>query len=435
MIGPSGSTVPWSPRRGGASARNPGSEESIPMPFRAVIVLLVVFLFSPAPAICQVRPNASSPTISHQRRFPQVATASLAGQVVMENGSPLDRTIQVELVCNGRIKQQAQTAPDGSFYLDLGAPRTEDWLDPGMGGSSDGTVEGSVKVAAPSGPAAPDEIPSMGQGRTTLYGCEVRAAPVPGFVSNTIALGTRSVFDNPEIGRIIIRKLNDPDARTVSLSTLTAPRNAREAFQKASEELENQKPNTDRAMKELHKALKAHPEFSAAWDLLARVQIISGDPVGARESFLRAVEVEPGFLQPYMGLAQMAVQRSDWKETAAWSRKVLQLDQGSAPALYWHGLASYYMSDFVQGESSLSRLYELGYRDEYPFGLLPLGVIHANQGQIQSAAEELQLYLKIMPPDLVSAAQRAELERQLEQWETSGLASLSQEALGTVESP
>jgi hypothetical protein len=121
-----------------------------------------------------------------------------------------------------------------------------------------------------------------------------------------------------------------------------------------------------------------------------------------------------------MGLAQMAVESSDWKETADWSGKVIELDSGFAPGLYWNGMAGFYLGDFEKGVASLSRLYELGYRDEYPFGLLPLGVMHANQGQIQSAVEAISLYLKIMPADRVSETQRSELEQQLAQWTASG---------------
>ncbi len=389
----------------------------------ATLLLAVVALLDAAPLMGQAWSSQSSPENTHHRRFPATAPVVLSGQVVMADGSHLKNLVQVDLVCNGRITQQTLTTTDGSFFLEVGSPRTEDWMDPGMGGSANGSVESSTKVASATGPAKADEVPSMGQGRTTLMGCEVRAAPIPGFASNRISLRTRSSFDNPDIGRIIVRKLSDAEATTVSLRTLSAPDDARKAFRKANEELAEEKPNTEKASKELLKAVDKYPEFSAAWDLLARVQMSRGDSEKARASFLKAIEAEPKFVQPYMGLAQMAVQRSDWKETAEWSGKVIALDSGFAPALYWHGLAGYYLGDFEQGVRSLTSLYELGFRDEYPFGLLPLGVMHAHRGQIQSAAEALSLYLKIMPAERISETQRTQLEQQLAQWTTAGLAS------------
>jgi len=392
---------------------------------KSVTTLLAVLVcMAQGPLLAQAWTNRRTPEITHHRRNAPTAPIVLSGQVVMEDGSPLGKMVQIELVCNGRLTQQTVTDPNGSFFLELGSPRAEDWLDPSMGGSADGTVESSTKIAPDNRPAKADEVPSMGQGRQSMMGCEVRSAPVAGFSSNRISLHSRSAFDNPDIGRIILRKMSDAEATTVSLKTLSAPDDARKAFRKANEELNQEQPNTRKAEKELQKAVEEYPEFSEAWDLLARVQMSRNDPVQAKASFLKAIEAEPKFLQPYMGLAQMAVQRSDWRETADWSSKVLALDSGYAPALYWNGLAGYYLGDYGKGVHSLSRLYELGHREEYPFGLLPLGVMHANRGQIQPAAEAFQLYLQNMPAEKVSESQRSGLERQLAEWTQAGLASL-----------
>jgi hypothetical protein len=248
-------------------------------------------------------------------------------------------------------------------------------------------------------------------------------------------LGTRSVSDNPDIGVIILRRLSNPAATTVSLSVLQAPAKARKCYKEANAELAKENRNFEKITKELQEAVRRYPKFSAAWDLLARVQMSQGDRAEARQSFLRSIETESTFLQPHMGLAQMAVQAGDWTETANWTRKALELDADLARALYWNGLANFYLEEYAQGEDSLVRLYDQGYAATFPFGLLPLGVIHASRGAIQAAAREFQLYLRHMPAEKVPEHQRAELEKQLSLWEEQGLVQLAEDIESSLESP
>ncbi len=392
------------------------------MPTRIPWFLVSLIIFSSSAVAVQ---RNVSPAITHQARGSVILV--LSGRVLMEDGQPMMEMVQVDLVCNGRIRQVTPTAPDGTFIFEMGSPRSDDWLDPSVGGSSDGSFASKVNVSD-GGVTALDQVPSIGRGRVSFSGCEVRLSPEAGFVSNIIPLTTRSASDNPDIGVIVVRRLSKTRVTTVSLSVLSAPKDARKAFEKATAELAQEDPNTKTIRQELEKAIKEYPEFSAAWDLLGRVQMSEGNSEEARKSFLRAVEEEPKFMRPYLGLGQMAVQAGAWDEAAEWSSKVLELDAGYPLALYWNGLANYYLSRFDQGEKSLSSLYQLGHVKEYPFGLLPLGVIHANQGKIEAAAKEIELYLESMPSEQVPDAQRVELENQLALWESQGLTSPSQES-------
>jgi predicted Zn-dependent protease len=327
------------------------------------------------------------------------------------------------------------TAADGSFSLEVGSPRTDDWLDPGMGGSSTGTVEDAIRSSGSWSSFSLGRVPTLGYGRASLTGCEVRAAPRPGQTSNVINLDTKSSFEDPDIGVIIIRRLSNPGARTVSLSTLGAPKKAQSAFDQASAELREEKPDLKKVKKELKTAVEEYPEFSAAWDLLGRIQMSEGNIEDARQSLLQAVASEPEFINPYMALAQLCVHENSWPETADWTRKVLELDSAHPKALYWNGLANYYLGRYDQGEATLSKLYSSGHAANYPFGLLPLGAIHANQGKIQRAANELTLYLELMPSDQVSEAQRTELEQQLAHWKSEGITVVHQQTQPNSEAP
>lgn len=367
-------------------------------------------------------------SLTAQRRNAEVTSVSLHGRVLDESGQPLPDLIQVDLVCSGRIRQQTLTSPDGTFSFDMDQSRSEDWIDPGAGGSVSGAIEGSARVAPAGRSPRLDEVPSAGRGRVNLSGCEIRVAPQAGFSSNSIGLRTRSSFDNPDVGVLILRRLSNRGATTVSLSTLKAPGKAREAFERAQQELTASKPDFGRVIRELEKAVEEYPHFSAAWDLLARVHLSRGDEEKGRDCFLRATQEEPGFIQPYLGLAQLGLKESRWTDVITWTGKVLELDSQYPQALYWNGLANYYLNRWEEAGETLSDLYGDGHAETYPFGLLLLGVIHANHGRIQEAATELHLYLRLMPPDEIPEGQREELEKQLATWESEGLATLPQEA-------
>lgn len=390
------------------------------------LVLLSVAFASTAPLAAQVYSGASSPTRTHQRRQAQMSTVNLMGQVVMEDGQPIVGVVQVELICNGRISQQAVTTSDGRFLIEVGSPRTEDWLDPGVGGSSLGSVEGVAKVGSPSGATKLDEVPSVGIGRVSLSGCEVRAAPRAGLVSNVISLSTRDAFENPDIGLIVLKKLSHSSATTVSLSVLSAPPEVREAYERASQSLRKNPPDLKSAEKDLRKAVKKHPEFAGAWDLLGRVLMMKDQRGEALKAFELATQQDPGFIPPLEALARAGVQDSDWNAAWRWSLQLLELDARHPSALYWNGLAGYHLRRWSESERSLSSLYAMGYGREYPFGWLPLGVMHAQNGRIQAAAESFENYLANTPADQVPAPQRQELEELLNRWKSAGLLSLRQ---------
>jgi tetratricopeptide (TPR) repeat protein len=349
------------------------------------------------------------------------SSLSLAGRVVEEDGKPPKDLVQVDLICNGRIRQHTLTASDGTFQFDMNPANDESWLDASSGGSATGAIEGPVNVTRAGQSTALDEVPAVGRGMVNLTGCEVRLTPQPGVTSNSISLRTRNTFDNPNIGVIVIRRLADSGATTISLNSLNAPKKAQSAFDKANNALIKEKPDYKKALKELKKAISEYPQFSAAWDLLARVHLSQGDRIEGRNGFLKAIEVEPKFIPPYLGIAQLSFQDKNWEETYQWTQKVLELDANNTRALYWNGLASFYSQRYDECEMTLTSLYEQGRTELYPFGLFPLGVVHANQGKIREAVKELELYLKLMPPDQIPEAQRTELEAQISAWKSQGL--------------
>src|SRR5260370_42252448 len=101
---------------------------------------------------------------------------------------------------------------------------------------------------------------SVGQ---SLTGCELRAS-LAGFKSDVVNLGNRRMFDNPDVGTIVLRRRANVEGTTVSMTTLQAPKDARKAYDKARDAL--RKGKTADALSEFEKAVAAYPHFAAAWD-------------------------------------------------------------------------------------------------------------------------------------------------------------------------
>lgn len=366
---------------------------------------------------------------SARRTQPKEMFLHLSGQIVMEDGTQSGPMV-VELYCNGQMLQQIRASADGSFSFDVGSKRLDNWTDAGMGGGTDASFNRGRRTQ-PGGLGQPNAIPAAGTGQMNLMGCEVRLQVTPEYVAQPIPLGIRSVFDKSDIGTIMVRRLSEEGATTVSLTTLAAPKKAKKAFEKARKELNKKKVNFSSVVKELETAVEVYPEFAAAWELLGRVHMHRGNSDEGRMAFERAVKADPKYINPQIALARIAFESQDWEKAVHWTARLLELDRSNPEALYWDGMANYHLRRIEKAERSLRLLYKNGHSERYPYGLLALGVIHANQGQITEAAQELRSYLELMPADQVPEDQRRQVEDQLQIWESEGLITVIRDQDGS----
>src|SRR5207247_9819665 len=73
-----------------------------------------------------------------------------------------------------------------------------------------------------------------------LFGCENRAN-LPGFISQSIVFGFRQSMDNPNIGTILIRPLENVRGYTFSITTALASKDARKAYEEGIQDAKKQK--------------------------------------------------------------------------------------------------------------------------------------------------------------------------------------------------
>src|SRR5262249_41138351 len=144
----------------------------------------------------------------------------LAGIVRLPDGSVPPAAVVVERVCGGVVRPEGNTDSNGRFSFILGNQNSGVFMDASVAGDS------------------PTRVPT--RQRNGLASCEIRAN-LAGFISDSILLGFRQSSDNPNIGTIHIRPLENVQGFTFSATTAAAPKDAQKAYEKGIDQEKKEK--------------------------------------------------------------------------------------------------------------------------------------------------------------------------------------------------
>jgi tetratricopeptide (TPR) repeat protein len=334
-------------------------------------------------------------TTNPNNRFPdQTRPIYLSGKVMLDDGTPPPGPVTIERVCNGNPRAQGYTDSKGRFSFQLG--QTQGIMQDasvgsgGMGGA--GGMPGGMSGNRPSGGFGD---PSSGQGSRDLMGCEIRAN-LPGFRSDSINLGTRRVFDNPDLGTIILHRLANVEGVSISMVSLLAPKDAKKAFDKGLDLL---KKNKDaEAEKSFDKAVEIYPKYSTAWFELGKLKEAQKDVEGARKDYAQALAADPKYINPYRQLVGISVKEQNWKDVSDTSNRLIKLDPVDFPdAYFYNAVANYYLKNWDEAEKNVREAQKLDPNNRMPKTLQLLGAILAEKQDYAGAAEQMKKYLALVP--------------------------------------
>ena len=313
----------------------------------------------------------------------------LNGRVVYDDGTPPNDRVSIERVCNGKARREAYTDSRGyfSFTIDDRQPMMM------MQDASVG-AEGLDPALRPGGMQTSLIAPDPSGGRN-LNGCELRAV-LAGSTSNSIQLTGRRAFDDPNVGTLVLRRMNKVGGSTVSLTSLQAPGNARKAFERGKKELEKQK--VDEAKADFVKAVEIFPAYAEAWAELSDIYLKASDFDNAKMASEKAVAADSRFVRPYFTLIVLAAGKEDWKGAVQMSDKLLSLDSYNYPAgYYYNALANYRLHNLDKAEASLKAAKRLDPNMKLPkIGLL-MGTIMIDRNDFAGAVTELRAFLDHVP--------------------------------------
>jgi Flp pilus assembly protein TadD len=392
--------TPPTPGGGGAPAPNVPSRETQP------------------PVVRDRQPPFEQGADRQQRQFEQ-RPIFMSGKVVLNDGTPPPESVTIETVCNGVVRPQAYTDSRGRFSFQLGQ-NTSMMIDasvsssagPGPGRDPLGTGGGGLSGMGnfPSGSTG------GGMGMVDLMGCELRAS-LGGFRSEAVILSRRSMFDNPDVGTIILHRLANVPGSAISFTTLAAPKQAKQSYEKAQKMLREKNPKPAEAAKELEKAVQIYPQFAAAWNLLGDTRLALKDAEGARKAFEQSVAADGKYINPYFQLAVLELRASNWNSAANLTNQLAQLNPQMGQAHYFNAIANFNLGKMDLAEKSVRSAMKTDETGRLPQTHHLLGAILARQGNFPSAAEEFRSYLKVAP----NTSTAEQLRKQLAEWEGLGV--------------
>jgi Flp pilus assembly protein TadD len=331
---------------------------------------------------------------------------------MLDDGTAPSEPATIEMMCGGQTRPQAYTDSKGRFSFQLGQT---------AGVLMDASVSSAGSQSSGRDPfsGTMTGMPSMAggsPGTVELMGCELRAS-LPGFRSDQVMLGRRNMFDNPDVGMIVLHRLANVQGTAISFTSLAAPKDAKKSFEKAQNILRQKNPKREEAAKELEKAVQGYPQYAAAWNLLGEIRLALKDDPGAREAFEKSVAADGKYVNPYMQLAMIDLRASQWADAAEVTNRLTQLNPYIGRAHYFNAVANFNLGKMDLAEKAARSAVEKDADKTMPMAHQLLGAILARQGNFPSAADEFRSFLKLSP----NSPQAEQIRKQLTEWEGLGV--------------
>jgi len=325
--------------------------------------------------------NAPDPTFG-QRAF-------LTGKVVLDDGTQLTESANIQTICRGRKQTVTHTDSHGGFSFELGNQASA---------AAAGISEADDSVGNPGG--------NRGGTQRDWRDCELLAV-LPGFTSQPVDLSSRlSTLESADIGRLVLHRMGQVEGLTVSATSAMAPKDARKAYEKGSQKASKEK--WEEAQLLFTKAVEIYPKYAVAWFDLGRIQLRNNDAIPARHSFEQSVAADPKYVNPYRGLAELDTQQQRWPELITVTSQLLALNPVNFPdAWLRNALGNYYLHNFAEAEKSARQGMKVDDQHQTPRLEYLLGVILTQKHDYPEAASHIQNYLKVATqPSEIEEAQK-----------------------------
>lgn len=311
----------------------------------------------------------------------------LSGSVVMSQGGVPPEPVAIERVCGGSAHKEGYTDSKGRYQIQLGQNfEIQDVSETSGTGTFGMGPHPQTSMANPMG----------GVNARDLMGCELRGV-LSGFQSSSVIIRVDGAFGEVRMDTIVLQPLGGGGTgSTISLTSMQAPGGARKAYEKAEKDVD--KNNLKDAEKELTKAVEQYPKFAAAWALLGMVHQEFKQIDEASKDYNQSIAADPQYAKPYFGLAVIAANQQNWKDTVRFSDQLDRLAPAAYPeAYFFNGVANYNLNNMDDAEKNLRKFLKLDVRHVRPVAVLYLGDILARKQDFAGAAEQARAYLALAP--------------------------------------
>ncbi|MGZ4826845.1 MAG: tetratricopeptide repeat protein [Terriglobales bacterium] len=330
---------------------------------------------------------ATIPPMQQERR-----PVFLTGRVMLDDGTVPSERVSIERVCGGQTRREAYVDSHGQFGFTLGGS-LQVFQDASFGSSYDPTRSstGGFGSGTSQPGAAVGGTASQGVTQQELMNCELRAS-APGFFSDNIPLAGRQLFDNPDVGIIVLHRIAKVDGSPVSATSFKAPKEAKKAFERGQNLLK--KGKKDEAASEFSKAIEVYPTYAEALSHLADLYVEKGQNEEAKKLYQRAIDADSHYLLPYFGMTALSAREQDWNATANFSERALALNAYQFPiAYFYNAVANYNLNKLDVAEKNARAARRLDSQHRLPRIDYLLANILIRRNDYAGAAEQLRSFL------------------------------------------
>src|SRR5262249_30149235 len=139
----------------------------------------------------------------------------VSGNVVIEGAGAPPESVPIQRLCNGLARRVGYTDSKGEFTIDLGSGAVE------QDSSENDTAGGLQQINKPAG--------GVTQSRYEGWGL---VALLAGFQSSSVTLQGQDDLGQMRVGTIVLKRLSNVEGSTISMTSLAASKEARQAFEK-----------------------------------------------------------------------------------------------------------------------------------------------------------------------------------------------------------
>jgi len=318
----------------------------------------------------------------------------------MADESPLPESVNILAVCSGRARVVTFTDRKGHFTYQWGT--RQGLADPDLESATGGSPSGGLRSVGQAGGGALTP-PSSGSGGAIgsgpaglpLLGCALKA-DLPGYSSSLINLDGHLGSDDPNIGTIVLSRLEKVEGLAVSATSMSAPPDARKAYDRGIDSMHKGKMAD--AEKDFEKAVGIYPKYANAWLDLAKLRLLAKRTEPAREAFQKALDADDKMVEAHVQLGTLAAGEHQWPDAVMHFDTALQLDPVDFPQIWFSdAVANFNVKKFDVAEKSAREALKLDPMHGKPEEDRLLGLILASTGKFGEALEELRIYLKFAP--------------------------------------
>ena len=336
-------------------------------------------------------PSAGSPIME---RNTDPRSVFISGKVILQGGGPTGR-VAIDRICNGMVRREGYTNNKGNFQFELGRNSID----------RDASQADSDRMVSNRNA----RVPPSGGSDIRYDDCELRAS-LAGFISTTVPMRVYAGATQVEVGTITLTKTGTADGPTVSVNSMTIPKEAHEAFEKGRKA--GTEKQYDEAVTQLNKAVAAYPQYAAAWSLLGEIHRLQNQFEPAKAEYAKALAADPKFVSPYFGLATIAVIENKWTDAAQLTDQLIQLNSVAYPmAYFFNAAANLNLGKLDAAELSARKFQQVDKAHTRPDIALLLANILTGKHQYAEAAQLYRDYLAVKPDAPNAEALKNEAQR------------------------